>query len=376
MPIETYETHIARWWKELDKSMLITLALISFIGFFAAISTSSYQAARIKTDAGFFLVKYFWYIWPGVVLLAVFSALNTKWIKRVAILGSGTFLFLCFATQVFRAVKGAHRWIFIPGFSLQPSEFLKAFAAILTSILIIRIKNSQGDERKKWLAVLGGFYGLIAIALFLQPDFGMLLTFVAMLSAQALVAGLSWKWIGAGMAGLTGLAAGAYTFLPHVAARIAGFLSGSGGGAKRQIDYALDTIRNAGFFGHTSSSRSSIPDVHTDFIFSAIAEQVGFVVALVPVALYFIFGFAVLARIRELKNPFNAIAATGIISYLLFQVAVNLLSNLGLIPPKGMTLPFISYGGSSFVSSAIAVGLLLALLQEYNARPERTNEKK
>jgi cell division protein FtsW len=372
----TLETHIARWWKGLDKGALITLALISFIGLFAAISTSSHQAVRIKTDAGFFLIKYFWYIWPGVISLITLSMLSTKWIKRLAVAGSGAFLVLCFATQAFRAVKGANRWIFIPGFSLQPSEFLKAFAAILTSMLIIKIKNSRGDVRKKWLIVLGGFYGLIAIALFMQPDFGMLLTFATMLAAQALVAGLSWKWIGVGIAGLAGLAAAAYNFLPHVAVRVAGFLSGSSPGAKRQIDYALDTIKNAGFFGHTSSTRGSIPDVHTDFVFSAIAEKFGIIVALIPVVLYFIFGLAALARIRELKNPFNVIAATGIITYLMFQVVVNLMSNLGLIPPKGMTLPFISYGGSSFVSSAIAAGLLIALLQEYNARPERNNEKK
>jgi cell division protein FtsW len=273
-------------------------------------------------------------------------------------------------------VKGANRWIFIPGFSLQPSEFLKVFAAILTAMLIVKIKNSDGKERQRWLLVLGTFQGLIVAALLMQPDFGMMMTFAAMLAAQALVAGLSWKWVGAGAAGLAGLAAGAYTFLPHVSARIAGFFATSSAGAKRQIDYALDTIRSAGFFGHTSSTRGAIPDVHTDFVFSAIAEEFGIIVALLPVVLFFIFGIAMLHRIRELKNPFNSIAATGIVAYLMFQVVANLSSNLGLIPTTGMTLPFISYGGSSFVSSAVAVGLLLALLQEYNARPEGRHEKK
>jgi len=369
------ETHMARWWKGLDKGPALILALISFIGLFAAISASSYQALRIKADAGFFLIKYFWYVGPGIISFAILSMLSAKWIKRLAVFGSATFLVLCFAVHAFKAVKGAHRWIFIPGFSLQPSEFLKAFAAILTSMLIIKIKNSGGKERKRWLGALGGFYGLIAIALFLQPDFGMLMTFAVMLAAQALVAGLPWKWVGVGAAGLGGLALAAYSFLPHVARRISGFLSGSGEGAKRQIDYAIETIKNAGFFGHTSSSRGSIPDVHTDFIFSAIAEEFGIIIALMPVVLFFIFGLAILHRARELRNPFNIIAATGIITYIMFQVVVNLASNLGLIPPKGMTLPFISYGGSSFVSSAIAAGLLFALLQEYNARPERKNGK-
>ena len=371
------ETHIVRWSKGLDKGALMIIALISFIGIFAAISTSAYQAARINASAGFFLIRFFWYVWPAIISLFILSMFSTKWIKLMAVAGSGGFLALSFATQAFRAVGGAHRWIFIHGVSMQPSEFLKAFAAIFGAMLIVRIKHASTEqERNRWLGILGAFYGLIFLALFMQPDFGTLLIFAAMLGAQALVAGIAWKWIGAGVGLLAGIMAAAYTLLPHIARRIAIFFAPAGGdGARRQIDFALDTIRNAGFFGRESSTRAFIPDVHTDFVFSAIAEEFGIIVALVPVVLFFIFGLAMLHRIRDLKNPFNVIAATGIVVYLMFQVVVNLMSNLALIPTTGMTLPFISYGGSSFVSSAVAVGLLLALIQEYNARPERRHEK-
>jgi cell division protein FtsW len=190
---------------------------------------------------------------------------------------------------------------------------------------------------------------------------------MCILASEAFVAGIKWRWVGAlFLAAAIGILA-AYFTAPHVTARINKFLFDTGGDTY-QIDMGLRAIREAGLFGgHTNNLKSSIPDVHTDFIFSAMVEEFGSLLTVIVVTVFFMMGIRIFSELKSRRDPFAVYAAAGIASYLLFQVCVNLSSTLGLIPTKGMTLPFISYGGSSFTSSCLGVGLALALL--------RSNEK-
>jgi cell division protein FtsW len=294
--------------------------------------------------------------------------MSSKNIKRISIAAAAVLSVALVATLFLPAIKGGKRWLNILGFSVQPSEFLKPVMAVVTAMMLVKIKElaAAGDSKgmKRGIGALAAMFAVVTAVLLLQPDLGMTLAFLAILAAEAFVAGLPWKWVGALAFLAAALIFGAYFSSPHVASRIDRFVF-SENSDTYQIDAGLNTIRRAGLFGAQENNlKKSVPDVHTDFIFSAMVEEFGMLLAILVVSVFFRLGARVFSRLKEKRDPFAVYAVFGITSCMMFQVCVNLASTLGLIPTKGMTLPFISYGGSSFISSCLSIGIILALFGE------------
>jgi cell division protein FtsW len=258
-------------------------------------------------------------------------------------------------------IKGARRWISLPGMSLQPSEFLKPCFAVVTAWLM-----TQGHRSGRgWTGMVaaGAVFAVIALLLKSQPDMGMLAVVGAVFFVQLFVGGLNLVLVG-GAAGLLGVAAfGAYSFFPHVRSRVTRFLDPAAGD-NFQVNMSLEAFGNGGFLGRGPGEgrvKDLLPDAHADFVFAVMGEEFGMVICLLVLGL---FGFIVLRGLIRLlaeQDLFIVLAATGLVTSFGLQSFVNMASTLHLIPTKGMTLPFVSYGGSSVLAVALGVGMLLAL---------------
>ena len=255
-------------------------------------------------------------------------------------------------------VKGAHRWINIGPLNLQPSEFVKpAFVVIAAWLLAEKAKRPDMPGLELASLIFAG----ILVCLVIQPDFGQAALLSGVFTLMLLAYGIPWLMVtGLGALGLSGVFI-AYHFLPHVASRIDRFLSPDRGDTF-QIDTATRAFNNGGLFGAGpggGEAKQILPDAHSDFIFSVLGEEFGFIAGAVMAGLFLFIIVRVLFRALEDRDGFNALALTGLISIFGLQAAINMAVNLSLIPAKGMTLPFISYGGSSLLSMAFCMGLVL-----------------
>ncbi len=284
------------------------------------------------------------------------------------------FLFTCLlmlCVLIFGAeVKGARRWITIAGFSLQPSEFLKPSFAVVAA-WIIALHKRTADKSKTASAFQGyhiaiSLYVVAIILLLMQPDLGMTVVLTLVFAVQIFIAGLRFRFLailmGVGAAGL----AGAYATFGHVQSRIDRFFSPDTGDTF-QVDKSLDAIRAGGFVGvgpGQGNEKTGLPDAHADFIFSVLAEEMGliFSAALIGIFLFIILrGFK---RLQDTQDLFSVLAAGGLLAMFGFQSLIHIGSAINILPAKGMTLPFISYGGSSMLSMALSFGIILALTRQ------------
>ncbi len=253
-------------------------------------------------------------------------------------------------------IKGAHRWINIGPFNLQPSELAKpAFVVIAAWFLAERSRRPEIPGHILSFALLGLFVGLLVA----QPDFGQTALVILTFGAMLLVYGISWTAI-SGLAGITAAAAtAAYLMVPHVASRIDRFLNRDKGDTF-QVDTAIQAFRNGGLMGTGpggGEAKRILPDAHSDFTFAVVGEEFGLIACLALMALFAFVVLRVLARAKAEPDPFPALAMTGLITVFGFQAVINMAVNVSLLPAKGMTLPFISYGGSSLIGMALAMGL-------------------
>jgi cell division protein FtsW len=296
----------------------------------------------------------------GGVIVGV-SLLSPRSIRRLALIGCLIALVLTAATMVSGVeIKGARRWIALPGFSMQPSEFLKPCFAVTAAWLI-----SEGRRTPRlpgtWIA--GGIFVLILLLLKSQPDIGMLAVISAVFILQLYVAGTNLFFVGIGLLMGGGAAYAAYVLFPHVHSRVERFLHPASGDTY-QVTTALEAFGNGGLLGRGPGEgrvKDVLPDAHADFVFAVAGEEFGMLVCLVILG---VFGFIVLRGLLRLlaeQDLFVVLACTGLISGFGLQAFVNMASSLELIPTKGMTLPLISYGGSSAVAIALGMGMLLAL---------------
>jgi len=289
------------------------------------------------------------------------SLLSPRGVRRLALAGCLAAIVLTAATMVMGVeIKGARRWISVPGMTVQPSEFLKPCFAVVTAWLL-----SEGARARRFpgQAVALGVFLVIALLLKSQPDMGMLAVVGAVFFVQLFVGGLNLVLVG-GAAGLLGVAAfGAYSFFPHVRSRVTRFLDPAAGD-NFQVNMSLEAFGNGGFLGRGPGEgrvKDLLPDAHADFVFAVMGEEFGMVICLLVLGL---FGFIVLrglVRLLAEQDLFIVLAATGLVTSFGLQSFVNMASTLHLIPTKGMTLPFVSYGGSSVLAVALGVGMLLAL---------------
>jgi cell division protein FtsW len=321
-------------------------------------------AARIGLDPFHFVNRHILYLIPTIAILLATSLLPVRLIRRISLVVFVVSVAALAATLVYGAeVKGARRWIVLLGVNLQPSEFVKPAFVILIAWLFG--ESARRPEMPANSMALGLLF-LVVTLLVLQPDFGQTLLILTVWGALFFMAGMRMIWVaGLGGAALVGLA-GAYFAFTHVARRIKRFLDPASGDTF-QIDNAVESFVRGGWLGRgpgEGTVKLVLPDSHADFVFAVAAEEFGIVLCLVLVAL---FAFVVLrALTHALRNddPFTRFAAAGLAILFGLQSAINMAVNVHLIPAKGMTLPFISYGGSSMLSLAYGMGMLIALTRE------------
>jgi cell division protein FtsW len=295
----------------------------------------------------------------GVVVSV--SLLSPKGVRRLALAGCIIALALTALTLVHGVeIKGARRWISLPGMTIQPSEFLKPCFAVVAAWLLAEGKRTRGFPG---MAIAFGVYGVIALLLKSQPDIGMLAVLTAVFFAQLFVGGLNLFFVGVGIACLAGGGVSAYAFFPHVRSRVSRFLDPQVGDSY-QVNRALEAFGNGGLLGRGPGEgrvKDVLPDAHADFVFAVMGEEFGFIVCVLVLALFAFIVMRGLLRLLAETDEFVILASSGLVASFGLQSFVNMASSLHLIPTKGMTLPFVSYGGSSVIAVALGMGMLLSL---------------
>jgi cell division protein FtsW len=359
-----HRSEFAMWWREIDRVLLVLVLALMAIGAIAVAAASPASARRLSTsavrieDLHFFFLHLRWQF-LGLVAMIAASMLPRDMARRAGILlGFAMLAALMLVPLVGSEVNGARRWLNL-GISLQPSEFLKpAFAIGLAWILSWRVR----DPNLPVLRLSMGLMALVGALLMLQPDFGSTLLFGCVWFALVLLSGLDMRRIvGFGALAVAGLVA-TYMLYDNARQRIDAYLAG--GTAFDQVDLAQRTLLSGGWTGSglwLGTRKLSLPEAHTDYIFSVIGEEFGLLACLVIVLLYFAIIVRVLLRLVEEEDLFSVLAAAGLTAQLGGQAFINILVNLQLFPSKGMTLPLISYGGSSTVALCLGVGFLLAI---------------
>lgn len=363
---------VASWFWTVDRFLLFAFVVLILLGFMLSFSASPAVAERIGLESFHFVKRFAIFMVPALVTLVAISFLDARMVRRAAILLLlGAVAMMVLTLFIGGEIKGSRRWLSIAGFTLQPSEFMKPAFVVICAWLF--------SERSRHPEIPGNLFaiilfGIVAALLVAQPDLGQTMLLTAVWGAMFFMAGMPWIWIIA----LGGLAiAGfitAYTIFPHVAGRIDRFLTGEGD--TFQVDTAREAIIRGDWFGRgpgEGTIKRILPDSHTDFIFSVAAEEFGILFCIVLVS---IFAFVVLRTLlhaaRE-TDEFTRLAVSGLALLIGAQSMINIGVNLELLPAKGMTLPFISYGGSSMLAIAITVGFILALTRH---RPEKRARNK
>lgn len=352
---------IARWWWTVDRWMLVLVMVLVALGLWLTLSASPAVANRLGLDSFHFVRKQTLFLSLAVPLMIAVSMCPDHVIRRISILMfPGTLLLLILTLLVGPEIKGATRWLSLGGFGLQPSEFLKPFFVVVTAWLLSADFTDAGIPAK---AISTGVFCLVALLLLLQPDFGQTVLIGGVWLGQMALAGLPLMGLMiAAVVGAFGLSLG-YLLLPHVASRIDRFLDPTSGDTY-QSDKALDAFEAGGFFGRgpgEGSVKLSLPDAHTDYIFAVAGEEFGAFAAVMLLLLFAGIVVRGLAQLLDEDDPFRLIAAAGLLMQFGLQVIINIGVSLGMLPSKGMTLPFISYGGSSLLALAVTMGMVLAL---------------
>jgi cell division protein FtsW len=357
-------TALANWWWTVDRWLLAALGTLVVAGMILTMAASPPVAERIGLPTFHFVDRQAIALLPALAVLIAVSFLTPRQVRRMAVIIFVVAMGLILVALLFgHEVKGSRRWIF----GIQPSEFLKPAFVILAAWAF-----SEGGKRRDvpgtLIAIL--LWPLTIVPLMLQPDFGQTMLVSLVWMALFFMAGLQWFWVaGLGGVGSTGVLL-AYKFVPHVRARILKFIDpGSGNGVTDtfQVDTALDTIKAGHWLGKgpgEGTIKRILPDAHTDFIFAVTGEEFGLIAC---IALCSLFGFIVvrgLVKASRSEDPFCCFAGAGLVMLFGIQAAINMAVNVHLMPAKGMTLPFISYGGSSLVSVALGMGFLVAVTRK------------
>jgi cell division protein FtsW len=359
----TDRTRVGLWWWTVDQLLLgVTLALIG-LGVLLSFGTSPAATYRLDiSDPFHFAVRQSIYAAAGLAILFSVSMLSPRSIRRAAFfIYLAAIAFMLALPFLGHAAKGATRWVEIGGFTLQPSEFVKPALIVLVAWMF---SEGQKGEGVPGVSIAFGLYALAVVLLLLQPDVGQTVLITVAFGAAFWMAGVPMSWIMMlGATAATGLTS-TYFFFPHVASRVDRFLSHDKTVDTHQVERAAQAIAAGGFFGRGPGEgvmKREVPDMHTDFALSASAEEYGLWLMLVIIGLFAILTLRGLYRAMKLSEPFEQVAAAGLFVLVGMQAFINVAVNLNLIPTKGMTLPFISYGGSSMLAMCLTLGMALAL---------------
>lgn len=352
---------LGRWWWTVDRWTLTAIGALIAFGIIMALAASPAVAERIGLDYFYFARRQLIYLPMALALLVGASLLSPRGVFRAAAVMLAIFTVLVLATFLTGVeIKGARRWVALGPLSIQPSEFLKPTFAVVAAWLFASARN--GTLRHGNLISIG-LYGVLAGLLLLQPDVGMAVVVSSVWACQFFLAGLPLYWAAALVICGAGAFVLGYFTLSHVASRVDRFLDPSSGDSY-QVDRSLEAFMNGGLFGRgpgEGTVKEVLPDAHSDFVFAVAGEEFGLFVCLIIVCL---FGFVVLrgfAKALQETDLFVLLAISGLVVQFGLQAVINMGSTLRLMPTKGMTLPFVSYGGSSLIAMGLCMGFLLAL---------------
>lgn len=360
---------LGRWWWTVDRWTLVAIALLMGFGILLIQAATPAVAAKHGWSPYYFVQRHLIMLAPAALMMfivSLFSPQRIRWLATGLLLVFLPLLVITLFVGV--EIKGATRWIHILGLSLQPSEFIKPLIAVVAAWLFARQCEKKGFPA---LSVNLALFIAILFCLLVQPDLGMAFLVSAIWFGQFFLAGLPLIFVGLTVIIGIGGIFGAYYVFPHFASRFDRFLTHSGD--TYQTDRALDAFMNGGIFGTGPGSgtiKMTIPDAHADFVFAVAGEELGLIWCLVIIALYVFIVVRGIARARHENNLFILLAVSGLLIEFGLQAAINLASTLHLIPTKGMTLPFLSYGGSSLWALALEMGMLLALTRKRYGRAE------
>lgn len=355
---------LSRWWWTVDRWALVALIVLIAVGAVLTMAASPGAAARIGLDPFHFVRHQFFFLVPAVILLFATSLLSVRGVRRLAVMGFALSLLLVVLTLVIGTeLKGALRWLYVGGFTFQPSEFLKPFFAV-TIAWVLAVQQTEQKFPGRFIAA--ALFVLSVGLLILQPDVGMAMTVTGIWFVEFFLAGLPLIWVAGSVVLGIGALTAAYMLFPHVANRIDRFLDPASGDSY-QVDTSLRAFEAGGFLGRgpgEGTVKSLLPDAHTDFIFAVAGEELGLLACLAIVG---IFAFIVLrgfVRVMRSADLFVLLSVAGLLTQFGIQALVNMGVTVRLLPAKGMTLPFVSYGGSSLLATALAMGMVLALTRE------------
>ena len=368
---------LARWWFSVDWALMGAVFLLMALGVIFSLAASPPVAERIGLDGFHFFRRHLLFLFPAVVLFVFASFLDARQVRRLmlGVYAAGIVL-MVLALFIGPAIKGAHRWINIGPFSIQPSEFVKPAFVVLSAWLLAQARRLPDVPA---LTIAWGLYILFVALLVLQPDMGQTALTTATWLGLLFLFGLSWRTIGILAGVVMAGAVGAWAMFPHVRARVDRFLHPPQlpDGARDQMDFAIEAFNNGGLLGMGPGggmANKHLPDAHTDFIFAAVGEEFGFVAVALVVMLYAFIVLRILIKAGRLRCRFCRFAASGLAMLFGLQAIINMGVNVQLLPAKGMTLPLISYGGSSMWAAALGLGVALALLRADVAEAEAAQE--
>jgi cell division protein FtsW len=354
-------TALGRWWFTVDRTSFFCMMALICIGLFLVMAGSPPVARRIGLPEFYFVSRHQMFLSISAVVLVVVSMMSEAKIRKIALIGFLVSLVLLLLLPVVGYEnKGSIRWLRVAGMSIQPSEFMKpCFAVMLAWVFSLRIAQPGFPAYRVAIAS----YFLVAALLIIQPDFGMTVTVTGMFGIQFFLAGMPFLWV-FGMAAMGfGGAVLAYFALPHVASRVDRFLDPSSGD-NYQVEKSLEAFKGGGWFGRGPGEglvKQHIPDSHTDFIFAVAGEEFGMLFCMLIVLLFAVIVVRGFLRLGREQDPFRMIAVGGLLAEFGIQAIVNMGVAVNMLPAKGMTLPFLSYGGSSLIAMAGGMGMLLAL---------------
>jgi cell division protein FtsW len=352
---------LGRWWWTVDKGLLIATGVLVLIGIILTLAASPPVAVRIGYDSFYFVKREMFYLPLAIVLMLAVSLMEPRGIRRLGVAVFLIALALTALTLVAGAeIKGARRWLHFGPLSIQPSEFIKPGFAVVAAWMFAA--QRQGAQIPGYLISIA-LYVAIAAILAAQPDVGMLVVVSAVWFGQFFLAGLWLYWVV--LCVVLGAAAlvAAYFTMPHVAVRVDRFLNPQSGDSY-QVERAMEAFSNGGLFGRGPGegvAKLHLPDAHSDFVFAVAGEEFGLFACLLIVALFAFVVLRGIGRLLQEQNLFVLLAGTGLLLQFGLQAIINMASALHLMPTKGMTLPFISSGGSSLIALALGMGMLLAL---------------
>ena len=352
------------WFWEIDRVLLLLVTILISIGLIAVAGAAPAAAARysggdvIVSPLAYFWKQLFW-VALGLPVMVGVSMLPTQVARRLALGGAAFFsVMLAFVPLIGIEKNGAMRWIGVGIGQFQPSEFLKPFFVVAVA-WILSLKAQ--DRALPVMSITGALTAIIAVLLMMQPDFGQTIIYCSVWAAMLMISGMPMRVIAyLGAAGSVGIVS-AYFLYPVATSRINNFLFSSGD--TYQVDQAHATITAGGLFGTGPGGgerKFHLPEAHTDYIFSVIGEEFGLIACILVAALFVAITVRVFVKLLDEEDPFLVLASAGLVSQFTVQAFINIAVNIGIAPSKGMTLPFISYGGSSMIALSAGFGLLLA----------------